>query len=71
MSAQVEVPLPQLLAVLPVEARPLAELLLRRQRKRRKKKVSTSIIILEGYGILTATTEKEESDEDMGFGLFD
>jgi large subunit ribosomal protein LP1 len=24
-----------------------------------------------GYGMLTSLVEKEESDEDMGFGLFD
>ncbi len=47
---------------------------LKKSRRRRKKRVSST---RRGPGLLDATTdhndvpEKEESDEDMGFGLFD
>ena len=62
--------LPQLPPVVPRLL--LEELLLRRQRKRRKKKrvsdISTEALKKQK---LTNSTEKEESDEDMGFGLFD
>ena len=62
--------LPQLPPVVPRLL--LEELLLRRQRKRRRKKrVSDILREAPKKQKLTIFTEKEESDEDMGFGLFD
>ena len=62
--------LPQLPPV--VLPRLLPEELLRRQRKkRRKKRVSDISTVALKKQKLTNPTEKEESDEDMGFGLFD
>lgn len=59
------VPLP-LLAVSPL----VALLLARRRLKRRRKRVCNTRSMMEKY-ILMLSPEKEESDEDMGFGLFD
>ena len=44
-----------------------------KKRKRRRKKVwqSSPERNHSCYSLLTKSTEKEESDEDMGFGLFD
>ena len=53
--------------LLPVELL-LVALLLRRQRKRLRKRVCH---LWESVALLLIFTEKEESDEDMGFGLFD
>jgi hypothetical protein len=58
--------LPQLLVVL----LPLEVLLLRRRKKRRKR-VRITAFKNPLIAILTVSTAKEESDEDMGFGLFD
>lgn len=65
--AQVVVPLPpQLLVLLPLVAKPL-----KRRSPRRRKRVRP-FIPAECFGrLLTTIIEKEESDEDMGFGLFD
>ena len=54
-----------------VPLRPLPRLLLTR---RRRKKVIQDCFPKGGMKfahVLTRSTEKEESDEDMGFGLFD
>lgn len=53
----------------------LVVLLLKRPRRKRRKRVR-SIPALERYlayrgSLLTPGIEKEESDDDMGFGLFD
>ena len=58
----------QLLVVLPP-----AVLLLLRRRPRRRKRVSHDIETraIAIAKVLTVGAEKEESDEDMGFGLFD
>lgn len=54
---------------------PLLEVTLvpQRQRKRKRKRVKlpTFAPYITFPAILTLHTEKEESDEDMGFGLFD
>jgi hypothetical protein len=44
---------------------------LRRPKKRRKKKVWIPLPVLKIVRMLTFSLAKEESDEDMGFGLFD
>jgi hypothetical protein len=47
-------------------------LLLRRPRKKKRKRVRfTSYYAAIRTSKLTTSTAKEESDEDMGFGLFD
>ena len=59
------------LAALPLlVALPLAVLPLRLPRRRRRRRVSFPVNIAHPAS-LTPATEKEESDEDMGFGLFD
>jgi hypothetical protein len=58
--------LPQLLEALPL----VMPLLLRRLRKRRRKRVRSPRISIQ-FETLTCFIAKEESDEDMGFGLFD
>jgi ribosomal protein L12E/L44/L45/RPP1/RPP2 len=58
---------PLLLVVLP-----LVVLLLPRRRLRRRKRVRWhTVISCSVWTSLTISTEKEESDDDMGFGLFD
>ena len=57
-------------ALLLLVALPLAVLLLRLLRRRRRRRVSVPVNIARRAS-LTSATEKEESDEDMGFGLFD
>ena len=59
-----------LAALLLLVALPLAVLLLRLLRRRRRRRVSVPVNIAHRAS-LTPATEKEESDEDMGFGLFD
>ena len=59
--------------VLPLPAELLllvAPVLPKRRRKRRRKRVCT-VRALWVRLLLIPLTEKEESDEDMGFGLFD
>ena len=65
----VELLLPRLQEVLLQEVMQL----LQSQRKRRRKKVRITVYTLNiGLtAVLMKCTEKEESDEDMGFGLFD
>jgi len=61
-------------ALLLLQAQPLVHLqvlLLRRPRRRRRLRVRKSCQQLFLIFSLTHITEKEESDEDMGFGLFD
>jgi ribosomal protein L12E/L44/L45/RPP1/RPP2 len=67
--AQAAAPLLLLLAVLAV-LRPAVTLPHLRKRRRRKRVRSPSYHDTTQSGANT-TTEKEESDEDMGFGLFD
>jgi hypothetical protein len=62
----VELPLHQLPVVPQLEVLPLLKI--RPLRKRRKKKVGRSPRC---RGLSSHVLEKEESDEDMGFGLFD
>jgi len=57
---------PLLVALLPLPAVPL-----RRPRLRRRRRVRALPDSFCARNILTHFTEKEESDEDMGFGLFD
>ena len=66
--------------VLPLLARlralvALAVLLLRRPRKKRRKRVRSILAHARSHSggiiVLISVLEKEESDEDMGFGLFD
>lgn len=55
----------------PLGARPPMRLL-RKKRRRRKKKVSRLISTFSACELIFVfLVEKEESDEDMGFGLFD
>ena len=54
----------------PLEALLLPEELPRPHLRRRRKRVCQFLHSL-GVRFLTHTAEKEESDEDMGFGLFD
>lgn len=69
MSDQVAVPLLLLLEPRQVLVPP-RELQKRHQKRKKRRKVRI-IESLPGCSSLTAYTEKEESDEDMGFGLFD
>ncbi len=62
---------PVVLAALPLlVVLPLAVLPPRLLRRRRRRRVSVPANIAHRAS-LTPATEKEESDEDMGFGLFD
>jgi hypothetical protein len=63
----VEPLLPQLLEV-PL---PVVTQVPQRRRPRRRKRVRKLIASLQSWMELTTFIEKEESDEDMGFGLFD
>jgi hypothetical protein len=58
------------LLLLPVELLPVAPLL-RRPRRRPRKRVCYLWLWNTTGRLLTEIIEKEESDEDMGFGLFD
>ena len=49
----------------------LPQLLRRRPKKRKRVRKILHIANYSGRNLLTNHTEKEESDEDMGFGLFD
>jgi hypothetical protein len=65
-------PLPPPLAVV----LPLLAVLPRRSRRRPRRRVSFSLAsagrkVSDAFELLTAAAEKEESDDDMGFGLFD
>lgn len=55
----------------PLAVRRLLPLLRRRRRKKVMIIITWSVTIGKGLVALTVSTEKEESDEDMGFGLFD
>ena len=55
----------------PLVVLPLVELLLLRKRKRKRKRVRYIQEVRNTERKLTQHAEKEESDEDMGFGLFD
>jgi hypothetical protein len=55
-----------------LEVPPEVQLLLRRPRRKKRKRVRlTPCYAISQAIILTCSTAKEESDEDMGFGLFD
>ena len=66
MAQAVVPPLPPRLVVLVVMLVPLT-----RQQQRRRRRVRRSTPRLDIESRLTHHTEKEESDDDMGFGLFD
>jgi hypothetical protein len=60
-----------LLLPLPLAVPVVPQLLTMRQQQRRRRRVRQPNIRTYYDAILTHCTEKEESDEDMGFGLFD
>jgi hypothetical protein len=59
--------------LLPVALLPAALVVMLRQQRRRRKRRKRVRHTRKSYSgpSLTIVTEKEESDEDMGFGLFD
>ena len=57
--------------LLPPPALEVLRLRLLPKRRRRKKRVRPEMFAVPERDILMHLTEKEESDEDMGFGLFD